>query len=103
MMIAVLLKDVREESIHDSFEDLDRALRRISDADEEEGGYDDEVPLQDLDHSARYVQDSVSKSKEEQSISKNISTRDGDHKEVARLESPETPSGAELETITEEA
>lgn len=49
MVIAVLIKKVNEdEGIHDSFDDLEKALRRISDTDMAEGD-EDMVSYQEAD------------------------------------------------------
>ncbi|CAG5116426.1 unnamed protein product [Candidula unifasciata] len=83
MMIAVLIKRVNgEEGIHDSFDDLEKALRRISDTDMEEGD-EDIVSYQDMDPNTTSPTDSDTfqftalKKKDEQASQEHALSGDG--------------------------
>jgi MFS family permease len=94
MVIAILLKNATdEEDLHDSFEDLERALRRISDT---EDGSDDDISNPEEDHPSKHI-----------AVVEDSSPRDvaGDGKEELKLVplAEEGSPAAELETITEEA
>lgn len=111
MMIAVLLRNsADDEDMHDSFDDLEKALGRISDTDSKEDGSDEEVSHQDDDQhrkppAATSLSSTSIKKKEEPAVTADEALpAEGDHKEPQQ--DPVTEgnplSAPELETIKEE-
>ncbi|BFY97703.1 hypothetical protein BsWGS_00743 [Bradybaena similaris] len=108
MMIAVLIKkDNEEEGIHDSFDDLEKALRRISDTDLEEDNEDIES-FQDVDLSASPTatdtfQFSALKMKDEQaSQGEHVLSGGGDKLNVKPLPQTSPTSAGDMGMISEE-
>ncbi|CAG5130050.1 unnamed protein product [Candidula unifasciata] len=110
MVIAILLRNAAyDEDLHDSFDDLERALRRISDTDSKDEGSDEENSHQDEDqHGKSPAFHGSLKKKEDLGTSLDdapLHDGGGDRKDDSKLlpltdENP-TPA-SELETITEE-
>lgn len=114
MVIAILLRNAaEEEDLHDSFDDLERALRRISDTDSKDEGSDEYISHQDEDQHGKFSTAAfhgfLKKKEDPVASSEDASLQNGggDRKEEPKLlpltVSDENPlPSTELETITEE-
>lgn len=108
MVIAVLIKkDNEEEGIHDSFDDLEKALRRISDTDLEEDNEDIES-FQDVDLNTSPTatdtfQFTALKMKDEQaSLGEHVLSGGGDKLSVKPLPQTSPTSSGDMGMISEE-